>query len=108
MVNIRVGRRTEPGSIFIGRPSPLGNPFPLHQEHDRDVICDLYERWLLSQIEKKNPVVLAELARLAKHAKCSGYLVLGCFCAPKRCHGDVIKAVLTKQYAFDQDARLMY
>ena len=91
---IRVGRRSELGSTYIGRPTPLGNPFELKQESDRDIICDMYDAWFKKQVELGNKALLAELYKLAELHKAQGYLILGCYCAPKRCHGETIKRFL--------------
>jgi len=90
---IRVGRKGEPGAQYIGRGSPLGNPFPISGTNTRDVVCDKYMRWFTVQVSEKNPVVMAELARLEALAR-AGDLVLGCFCSPQRCHGDTIRRYL--------------
>jgi len=92
-MNIRVGRKHESNAVYIGRPSPLGNPFVLRKESERDNVCDSYEAWFAAQIKARNPRVLSELRKLYRLAQ-RGELVLGCYCAPKRCHGDTIKRFL--------------
>ena len=77
--------KKKPYDVYIGRPSKWGNPFS-HQEGtlakfkvaSRDDAVDEYEKWLQSQ-----PELLAALPELKGK-------VLGCWCAPKRCHGDVL------------------
>lgn len=80
--------------VYVGRPSVLGNPFPMHKESERDKVCDLYAGWLREQW-KTNPKVREELLRLARLAR-SGPLELVCYCAPRRCHADFIKEAVTK------------
>lgn len=94
--------------MYIGRPSPLGNPFKLAAEAERDAVCDAYDRWLEQQVAEQNPQVLAELGKLAAQAKQTGRLTLGCYCTPKRCHGESIKRVLEALYGLGQDTRLAY
>ena len=91
---IYVSRCSDIRSTYIGRPSPLGNPFVLENEEDRDLICDTYDSWLNEQVAKGNKAVIDELMRLKQLNKTQGYLVLGCYCFPKRCHGDSIKRLL--------------
>jgi hypothetical protein len=82
------------GVIYIGRPSPLGNPFS-HQEGTlaqyrvatREEAISRYEEWLWQQIEAGNQAVLRALRDIREDT------VLGCFCVPRRCHGDVIVKV---------------
>lgn len=81
----RVVHRREPHDVYIGRPSKWGNPFS-HQRGTlaqyrvatRDKAVDAYERYICNQ-----PALLADLHELRGK-------VLGCWCAPKRCHGDVL------------------
>lgn len=78
---------------YIGRGSPLGNPYPIQGRDTRDVVIEKYEHWLDTQIKADNPVVVNELNRLGALAL-QGQLKLQCFCAPQACHGDHIKDVL--------------
>lgn len=79
--------------IYIGRGSPLGNPYPIEGRNTRDVVIEKYEVWIGGQIKQRNPAVLGELERLGNLAM-AGPLKLQCFCCPQACHGDVIKRVL--------------
>jgi hypothetical protein len=71
--------------VYIGRPHVLGNPFQLHNprdEEDRRRVIEEYRAWFLEQIsvdEKLQSAVEAVRGR-----------DLGCWCAPRACHGDVI------------------
>jgi len=64
--------------VYIGRPSKWGNPFPLEDESERLRVIEQYRRWILTQ-----PELMAALPELRGR-------VLGCWCAPKPCHGDVL------------------
>lgn len=66
------------GSIYIGRPSKWGNPFPLKREEDRDKILKKYEDWIM-----KNKELLAQISELRGKD-------LVCWCAPKKCHGEIL------------------
>ncbi len=92
-IMITVGRKWDQTAQYIGRGSPLGNPFVMKNESDRNRVCDQYQVWFEQQVTSNNVVVMNELRRLYKLAK-RGDLVLGCFCAPKRCHGETIKRFL--------------
>jgi len=68
--------------IYIGRGSPLGNPFTV-KEHGLDAL-ELYRSWLWRKLVERDPGVLAEMRKItAQH-----HLV--CSCAPRPCHGDVV------------------
>lgn len=81
---------------YIGRGSPLGNPFVIGKDGSREQVIAKYRVWLNEQIMRKNPVVLDELNRLGNKAIDDKGLALQCFCYPKPCHGEVIKDKLVK------------
>ena len=81
---------------YIGRGSPLGNPFVIGKDGSREQVIAKYLVWLNEQIMRKNPVVLDELNRLGNKAIDEKGLALQCFCYPKPCHGEVIKEKLVK------------
>lgn len=84
--------------VYIGRGSPLGNPYPIQGADTRDVVIEKYEVWLQQQIDRGNTVVTNELQRIADLA-IDGPVKLQCFCAPQACHGHVISDVLLKAVA---------
>lgn len=92
-MSVRVGRHYEPGAEYIGRGSPLGNPFVIGFDGNRDAVCDRYEQWFDYRVATQDHVVMDELRRLYRLAR-NGELVLGCYCAPSRCHGETIKRFL--------------
>ena len=70
--------KREKYDVYIGRPSKWGNPFKLYPGDDRAEVLARYEAWLRQQ-----PHLMASLHELRGK-------VLGCWCAPKLCHGDVL------------------
>jgi hypothetical protein len=81
--------------IYVGRPSPLGNPY----SHRRDTIAkfkvatredaiDRYEDYLRTAIKTDGEVRTAFDAIVAAARK--GDVTLICWCAPLPCHADVI------------------
>ena len=64
--------------VYIGRPSKWGNPFVIGRDGTREEVIARYEAWLLEQ-----PELLAALPELEGKT-------LGCWCAPRPCHGDVL------------------
>ena len=63
---------------YIGRPSKWGNPFVISKDGDRAAVVARYEEWL-----KEQPHLVVALPELRGK-------VLGCWCAPNPCHGDVL------------------
>lgn len=70
--------KKEPFDIYIGRPSKWSNPFKIGKDGDRDQVIRKYREWILS-----NKELLFDLPEL--YGK-----VLGCWCKPQACHGDVL------------------
>lgn len=86
-------------SVYVGRGTPLGNPFIIGKHGDRDEVIRKYRRWLWEQIRPENNVngeseALTALKGLLVIYKAHGELGLKCFCAPKPCHADIIKKAI--------------
>jgi len=64
--------------IYIGRPSKWGNPFTIGEDGTREEVIKKYRDWITTQ-----PDLLLALPELKDK-------ILGCWCAPKSCHGDVL------------------
>ncbi len=92
--NMRVEKPSNPWDIKVDRTSPLGNPFIMHTESERDSVCNQYEKWLSDMIASKNNIVCSEMNRLYKIYKQFNRLNLYCWCAPKRCHAETIKRLI--------------
>lgn len=80
----------------IMRGTPLGNPFVMkdRSQAERDRVCDRYREWLEERSGHDGPV-RRELQRLLEVARRQP-VELVCCCAPKRCHGDVIREFLLR------------
>ena len=79
--------------IYVGRPSPLGNPFVLRSETERATVIRAYARWLSEQLRDEGSPASRELARLVRLARTQD-ICLVCWCAPKACHAAVIKRLI--------------
>lgn len=96
-VQVRVvNKRYYNDCIYIGRGTPLCNPFPITDTNSRDDVCDQYEKWFNNNI-RGNEEVKVFLHRILESAKAKGYVNLGCHCTPKRCHGLTIKKWLDNE-----------
>ncbi|WP_213382381.1 DUF4326 domain-containing protein [Allochromatium tepidum] len=82
------GRSLPNGAVYVGRGTPLGNPFVLGEHGDRDAVIDLYQTWLHERIATQDPIILAALGRLRSAE------ALVCSCAPARCHAECIRDVV--------------
>jgi Domain of unknown function (DUF4326) len=79
--------------IYVGRPSALGNPFAMQGEATRPQVIRDYEEWLAEQLLDPKSPASREIHRLADLARKQD-LCLVCWCAPKACHGDIIKRTI--------------
>jgi hypothetical protein len=79
---------------YIGRGSPLGNPYPITATASREQVIARYREWLLEQIEQQVPDVIAALNHIAYQVSEGLDVRLVCFCAPRPCHGDVVKQLV--------------
>jgi hypothetical protein len=70
--------RREVCDVRIDRPSIWGNPFRIGPDGTRHQVIQKYRAWILTQ-----PHLLARLPELRGK-------VLGCWCKPGECHGDVL------------------
>jgi hypothetical protein len=83
--------------IYVGRPTPLGNPFRLEREDQREEVVRKYATWLEAELNKGNQVVARALEELYQRLKRQGTINLICFCAPRRCHAEVIAEHLKRR-----------
>jgi hypothetical protein len=86
-----VNRRKAPFDVYVGRPSVWGNPYgtdrkPPFRVDIREEAIEAYEKWLLAQPE------LVERAKRELKGK-----VLGCWCAPEPCHGEILARIANEE-----------
>ena len=82
--------KREPYDVYIGRgrcpktgrPSKWGNPFVIGRDGTREEVINKYRQYVLH-----NDELLKSLHELKGK-------VLGCWCAPKPCHGDILKEMV--------------
>ena len=76
------------GAVYIGRPSPFGNPFPIKGANTREVVIEKFRKYFLHRAGDDR-VFMAALKNLKRDAT-----ALVCFCSPLPCHGGVIAEYL--------------
>lgn len=72
--------------VYIGRPGLFGNPYEMSEEADRKRVIDEFRKYFAERIKTDEEFRKAVEALRGK--------VLGCYCKPKPCHGDVIAQYL--------------
>jgi len=89
--------------VKVDRSSILGNPFRMKKDcpAERDRVIAVYRAYLWEEIQKHEDIY-AELNRI-RILEQLDEVYLGCWCAPKPCHGDVIKAAI--EWMDEQDEK---
>lgn len=70
--------KRSPYDVYIGRPSVWGNPFSIGKDGSREEVIAKFKAYGLNE----------GLDIRAKKELCGK--VLGCWCSPQYCHGDVL------------------
>lgn len=77
--------KKEKYDVYIGRPEKWGNKFEIGVHGNREEVIRKYHDWILTQSH-----LLEALPELENK-------ILGCWCYPKSCHGDIL-IELVKNY----------
>lgn len=83
VINIRATKGVT--YTYIGRGSIWGNPFAIGPCGTREEVIKKYEEWI-----RGKPLLMDQLYRLKGQ-------VLGCYCRPAACHGDVLIKLLKEK-----------
>lgn len=73
-----VNKNKSPYDIYIGRGSIWGNPFIIGKDGTRTEVIEKYRNYIFN-----SPELLERIPELRGK-------VLGCYCKPKKCHGDIL------------------
>jgi len=80
-----VNLRNERFDVYIGRGSKWGNRFIIGKDGDREQVIQKYREWILG-----NKYLLNCLGELEGK-------VLGCYCKPRACHGDILVELVNER-----------
>jgi len=72
--------------VYIGRPSKWANPFFIGKDGTRKEVIEKYKKWILSQ-----PKLIKQAKKELKNK------ILGCWCSPKPCHGDILMKIANEK-----------
>jgi len=70
--------------VYIGRPSIWENPFIIGKDGTRKEVIEKYEKYLRNNEELINRIMELDGK------------ILGCWCKPKPCHGDIIIKIINE------------
>ena len=74
--------------VYCGRPSKWGNPFEIGKHGSRREVIEKYRKYIL-----ENKELLKDLGELRGK-------ILGCWCAPKECHCDILAELANTDSVF--------
>ena len=98
-------RTKQPYDFRCDRQSPVGNPYFMHNEGERDLVCKKYFK-LFDQIMHDESLADNAKARgmtstvkefrnyihcIEQHYATHGTVTLACWCSPKQCHCETIR-----------------
>ena len=103
---VRKGTPTAPGAtrIYVGRGSPLGNPFT-HRDGTsaptkvgtREEAVTSFEAYLKEKLAQGDERIRKALNQIALAAKSGQQVELECYCAPHACHADVLAQLIAER-----------
>ena len=98
-------RTKQPYDFRCDRQSPVGNPYFMHNEGERDLVCEKYFK-LFDRIMHDDSLADNAKARgmtstvkefrnyihrIEQHYVTHGTITLACWCSPKQCHCETIR-----------------
>lgn len=101
IMNLKNSKPEQPYDVKVDRSSVLGNPFGMSyrdEEFTRDKVCEKYEKWFNEKLNLTcDQQVIRELLRLSDLHWRYRRLRLFCWCAPLRCHAEIIRKYIEEQ-----------
>lgn len=67
-------------AVYVGRPTPFGNPFAIGRDGNRQEVIAKFESMLIN-----NDALMAKVKRELRGKD------LVCWCAPEACHAEVLR-----------------
>lgn len=83
---VNIGNVNNEFDVYIGRPGRWGNPFRIGRDGNREEVIAKYRKWIMER-KHLHPIIKRELKGK----------VLGCWCSPLPCHGDVLLEIINSK-----------
>ena len=95
-------RSNQPYDFRCDRKSPVGNPYTMYKESERDKVCEQYAMLfdhIMHDVTLSNVGGFkAYVQQIVDFHKQHGHVTLACWCSPKRCHCEIIKQWVLKPW----------
>ena len=88
-----VHNKKEPFDVYIGRPSKWGNPY----SHQEGTLAEFKVETREEAVQKFKEYLLNNKELMESLPELKGK-ILGCWCAPKSCHGDILLEMANEIY----------
>jgi hypothetical protein len=84
IVSLRHSKPSQSSDVRVDRQTKWGNPYPMsgRSSQERDRVIEEYSNWIV-----RRPELIEELKKLEPKR-------LFCWCAPQRCHAEVLVALI--------------
>lgn len=105
-MNLKDCKPSEDWDVRVHGNTPVGNPYPMHHESERDEVCDQYQDYFdrsMNPKSKDDTTFKKYMGKLIEAYKIYGKLRLFCCCAPRRCHGESIKKYIIDRAEYDAE-----
>ena len=94
--------KKEPFDVYIGRKTNQypeeggrwGNPFVIGEEGNRKEVIEKYRLWLKGKLDSPNLESPPTIQQIRNELQGK---VLGCWCSPLPCHGDVLARIANRK-----------
>ena len=86
-----VHNKKEQFDVYIGRPSKWGNPY----SHQEGTLAEFKVETREEAVQKFKEYLLNNKELMESLPELKGK-ILGCWCAPKSCHGDILLEMANK------------
>lgn len=97
VVHTKAARAAGAIRFYVGRPSALGNPYLMQKPEERAMVISGFEQYLLEEVDNEGSAAKAAFERIVEACRLYEHVELACWCAPRKCHADVIRSLVLEQ-----------
>lgn len=93
------GYKKDVNTVLIDRTTPWGNPYVMGIDGDREEVCKKHKHWLEEWLKNRKEIIIMRFSNkwVIEHLYMLRGKNLVCWCAPSRCHGDLLLVLANKE-----------